>query len=218
MSTSNAPSARYRHTAVWTGNVMIVWGGQQSSGYASTGGRYDPTTDSWTGTATVGAPVARTDHTAVWTGERMVVWGGGQSFPSVLQSPGGRYDPISDTWTAVSTAGAPEYRRALASVWTGTEMIVWGGRANSSSFPSVAGRYNPATDSWTLASQTGAPIGTELLAAVWTGSEMIVWGGQQSGNIPSAVKNTGGRYNPSLDQWTPTSQVNAPSARAFFSA
>jgi hypothetical protein len=25
-NTSNAPSARYGHTAVWTGNEMIVWG------------------------------------------------------------------------------------------------------------------------------------------------------------------------------------------------
>jgi hypothetical protein len=26
-NTSNAPSARYAHTAVWTGSEMIVWGG-----------------------------------------------------------------------------------------------------------------------------------------------------------------------------------------------
>src|SRR5438270_5036421 len=26
-STTNAPSARYYHTAVWTGSEMIVWGG-----------------------------------------------------------------------------------------------------------------------------------------------------------------------------------------------
>ena len=26
-STTNAPDARYSHTAVWTGNEMIVWGG-----------------------------------------------------------------------------------------------------------------------------------------------------------------------------------------------
>ena len=26
-STTNAPAARYVHTAVWTGSEMIVWGG-----------------------------------------------------------------------------------------------------------------------------------------------------------------------------------------------
>ena len=51
-STTNAPSARQSHTAVWTGSEMIIWGGyffDGSSHYFNTGGRYDPTTDSWTG-------------------------------------------------------------------------------------------------------------------------------------------------------------------------
>ena len=40
-STVNAPDGRYRHTAVWTGNEMIVWGGiLYSNTSTSTGGRY----------------------------------------------------------------------------------------------------------------------------------------------------------------------------------
>ena len=31
--TTGAPAARYRHTAVWTGSEMIVWGGYNGSGY-----------------------------------------------------------------------------------------------------------------------------------------------------------------------------------------
>ena len=31
-STANVPSARYSHTAVWTGSEMIVWGGQGDAG------------------------------------------------------------------------------------------------------------------------------------------------------------------------------------------
>ena len=38
-STSNAPSSRAGHTAVWTGSEMIVWGGYNGS-YLNTGGRY----------------------------------------------------------------------------------------------------------------------------------------------------------------------------------
>lgn len=182
-----------------------------------TGGRYDPLTDSWTPTSAVNAPAARTDLTAVWTGQRMVVWGGGTVFPSVVSAPGGRYDPISDQWTAVSTTGQPQYRRDLTSVWTGTEMIIWGGRASGSTFPSVGGRYNPTNDTWTLTSTLNAPVGTEFLRSVWTGTEMIVWGGQQDGNVPAAVRGTGGRYDPALDQWSPTSLINAPSPRSFHS-
>ena len=40
-STVNAPDGRYRHTAVWTGNEMIVWAGiVYSNGATGTGGRY----------------------------------------------------------------------------------------------------------------------------------------------------------------------------------
>ena len=42
----------------------------------NTGGRYNPSTDSWTATSTINAPTARDYHTAVWTGTEMIVWGG----------------------------------------------------------------------------------------------------------------------------------------------
>ena len=47
------------HTAVWTGSEMIVWGGANVSSDLNTGGRYNPTTDSWTATSTTNAPDAR---------------------------------------------------------------------------------------------------------------------------------------------------------------
>ena len=61
-TTSNVPSARYRHTAVWTGSEMIVWGGTNDPGRSvstsdfNTGGRYNPSTDSWTATSITNAP------------------------------------------------------------------------------------------------------------------------------------------------------------------
>ena len=39
-STTNAPSGRFSHTAVWTGSEMVVWGGRNSNGPLNTGGRY----------------------------------------------------------------------------------------------------------------------------------------------------------------------------------
>jgi hypothetical protein len=76
-STTNAPSARYDTTAVWTGSEMIVWGGliENPPSTTNTGGRYNPSTDSWTATSTTNAPSARYVHTAVWTGSEMIVWG-----------------------------------------------------------------------------------------------------------------------------------------------
>jgi N-acetylneuraminic acid mutarotase len=93
-STTNAPTARSGHTAVWTGNEMIVWGGHGDfdllTYYFNTGGRYDPSTNSWTATSTVNAPDGRYHHTAVWTGNEMMVWGG-ILYSNSSTSTGGRY-------------------------------------------------------------------------------------------------------------------------------
>jgi hypothetical protein len=127
------PDPRDTFTAVWTGSELIVWGGLSQGGSfngdkKNTGGRYDPATDSWTKVSTVGAPTGRAAHTAVWTGTEMIVWGGQTGLAAAPpENTGGRYDPATDSWTKVSTAGAPTGRTAHTAVWTGTEMIVWGG-------------------------------------------------------------------------------------------
>ena len=75
VSTTNAPAARYNQTAVWTGSVMVVWGGFGTAPL-NTGGRYDPAMNTWSATSTTSAPSARYFHTAAWTGAVMLVWGG----------------------------------------------------------------------------------------------------------------------------------------------
>jgi hypothetical protein len=81
-----------------------------------------------------------------------------------------------------------------------------------------AGKYTLPTilgggcveDTWTATA--GPPDGRTVHNAVWTGSEMIVWGGL--GPIPL---NTGGRYNPSTDNWVATTTTNA-TARDYHTA
>ncbi len=194
-ATSATPTARHSHTAVWTGTEMIVWGGW---GPLNTGGRYSPSTDSWTDTSTNNAPEARDGHTAVWTGTEMIVWGGGYN-------TGGRYNPGTDSWTATSTINAPSARSGHTAVWTGTEMIIWGGYG--SGYLNTGGKYNPTNDSWTATSPTNA-LPRDGHTAVWTGSEMIVWGGYDDEYLYG-----GWRYNPSSDSWTATSITNAPFPR-----
>jgi N-acetylneuraminic acid mutarotase len=181
---------------------MIVWGGiNQSGDVLGTGGRYNPSTDSWTATSTTNAPAARWDHTAVSTGSEMIVWGGVSSPFQPPLNTGGRYDPSTNSWTATSTTNAPSGRAEHTAVWSGSEMIVWGGLGGGN----TGGRYNASTDTWTATSITGAPTGRWYHTAVWTGSEMIVWGGTDD--------STGGRYNPGMDSWTATSTTNAPTGR-----
>jgi N-acetylneuraminic acid mutarotase len=239
-STTNAPTARFDHRAVWTGSEMIVWGGRDGFDYYATGGRYNPSTDSWTATSTTGAPAARAFHAAVWTGSEMIVWSGYDGFNFL--NTGGRYSASTDSWTATSTTNAPTARFDHTAVWTGSEMIVWGGSNGIGSYLNTGGRYNPSTNSWVATSTTNAPTAREFHTAIWTDNEMIIWGGfdgnpndsnsggayaapfspptptstptpSATGTPTPAPPGTGGRYNPSTDSWTATTTTHAPDER-----
>jgi N-acetylneuraminic acid mutarotase len=73
VSTVGVPVARTQHTAVWTGDKMIIWGG---AGGLNDGGQYDVATDTWRPTSLVAVPVGRQGHSAVWTRKEMIVFGG----------------------------------------------------------------------------------------------------------------------------------------------
>jgi N-acetylneuraminic acid mutarotase len=217
-STVGAPSARLHHTAVWTGSEMIVWGGCRfsndvcsTSALGNSGGRYDPSTDTWQATSTGGAPEPRTGHTAVWTGSEMIVWGG---TGSAVFANGARYDPVANTWTPTAAVPANLARYGHTAVWTGAQMLMWGG-TNGSAFFNNGARYTPSQDRWKAIGKVGAPTARAYHTAVWSGSEMIVWGGcSGSGLICSTPANTGGRYNPATNAWTATSTTGAPTARS----
>jgi N-acetylneuraminic acid mutarotase len=233
-STTDAPSGRDLHTAIWTGTEMIVWGGNEFGSHLNivarnntqavpttptptptptipaTGGRYDPSTDTWRATSITNAPSVREGHTAIWTGTEMIVWGG--SWPIFngreFFNSGGQYDPITDSWSGTGGSGVPVARDSHSAVWTGTEMIVWGGYRDPS-YLNTGGRFNPVTGIWTPTGQTNVPTARRSNTAVWTGNEMIIWGGYDG----TSYLNSGGRYNPSIDGWTATNTVDAPAGR-----
>ncbi|TET31340.1 MAG: hypothetical protein E3J72_22690 [Planctomycetota bacterium] len=64
-----APGPMSGHFACWTGDAMIILGG-------NTGGIYYPDEDRWTITSSVNAPGGITAYNAVWTGEKVIVFGG----------------------------------------------------------------------------------------------------------------------------------------------
>ena len=204
-ATAGPPDARASYTAVWTGSEMIVWGGLGPIPL-NTGGRYNPSTDSWVATTTTNAPAVRSYHTAVWTGNEMIVWGG-LNDDNLLNS-GGRYNPITDSWIPTTITNAPDARYLHTAVWTGNEMIVWGGLNDN--LLNSGGRYNPSTDNWVATTTTNAPGARSGHTAVWTGTEMIVWG--------ATADTTGGRYNPVTNNWTATSTTNAPDFRYYHTA
>lgn len=212
LSLSN-PTPRSRHSAVWTGSELIVWGGLGDRNFpVNTGFRYNPATQTWNPMSTTGAPSPRSLHAAVWTGDRMIVWGGTTTSGAADLNSGGRYDPVSDTWQPVTLTNAPSARHGFSTVWTGNEWIIWGGVSGLNAVNSGA-RYNPGTDTWTALSVAGAPSARYDHSAVWSGREMIVWGGYFFTGNTTAPVNSGGRYDPVTDTWTATSAALAPTAR-----
>jgi N-acetylneuraminic acid mutarotase len=124
----------------------------------------------------------------------------------------GRVSLIDEEWLqrASGPAGLPPAlaRRGHSAVWTGTEMIIWGGVDKDGVLLNTGGRYHPAAGIWTPISTSNAPAPRLNHRAVWTGTEMIVHGGNavafgMFGGGGTAVTNTGGRYNPATDTWTP---------------
>ena len=196
-----APSAREAHVAVWTGKEMVIFGGTGDT----TGGKYDPVTDTWKATSTIrradgpairGRRVDRERNDRL--GRPVFLWRGEyrRSLQPDRRTRGQPLPPV---------ALAP--RAYMPAVWTGSEMIVWGGGNNQiGQVYNDGARYNPTTNTWNLTNPTGAASARYWHTAVWTGSEMIVWGGFQA-----VFDQSGGRYNPATDTWTPTSLVNPPS-------
>jgi len=196
MNTTNAPTARCDHSAIWTGERMIVWGGDILTVATDSGGRYDPFTDNWTPTGRGSAPEGRDEHTAVWTGSRMIVWGGAN--PD-FADPGATYDPATDSWQPIPATDAPDERRLQGAVWTGSEMVIWGGFSTvDGAVLDDGGRYDPLTEQWAPISSSGAPIARSWHSTVWAGDRMFIWGGYSFG---LGMLNDGGYYRPSIDTW-----------------
>jgi hypothetical protein len=103
---------------------MLVWGGFGGTVNLSDGGYFNPTTNAWAATVTVGAPYARSIHSVVWSGTEMIVWGG---YSGVSLGLGGRYGPLTGIWAATTNTGTPPNRSGHTAVWTGSEMLVFGG-------------------------------------------------------------------------------------------
>jgi len=133
LSAYGAPGSRTGHTAVWTGERMIVWGGRELPSYSvlNDGAIYNPGSDIWTPIPfSYEAPQARMLHAAVWTGAEMIVWGGQADEAGTLLNTGARYNPATGLWTPTTQENAPGKRmfwRPDLGIWTGRGMLICAG-------------------------------------------------------------------------------------------
>ena len=189
-------------------------------------------------------------HLTSWTGEtgdartanRLLVWGGCHEGETTIYAcgddsyfnNGAIYDPLEDSWSAMSKGGAPSPRAEALGIWTGNQknepyanqLIVWGGcskgdgceiRHNDGAF------YDPLTNKWkAIAASSAAPAPRVNHAGVWTGEELIVWGGNPAYDdtvFAPPPLGDGGVYHPEKG-WRPIRDglKDAPEARSHHSA
>jgi N-acetylneuraminic acid mutarotase len=141
LSTTNAPSARAAHLAVWTGNEMLIWGGRSFSGsFQSTGGRYNPGTDSWSAMNIINAPT-QGFFTSVWTGSQLIVSGG--------VNTGGRYcaQPAMTVVGVIAPAGRTSggQQIILTGVLNNLSTVTIGGSSTSWFYTNGAGDTSTIT-------------------------------------------------------------------------
>ena len=210
-------AARAGSASVWTGRILIVWGGLDLHQLAAAlpfhafgdGAAYDPRTDRWRRIAP--SPLApRTAATAIWTGHAMFVWGGfgrqqnGASNSSYTD--GALYDPVTDRWRRIPDPPLQSLE-APGAVWTGREVIVFGG-GGAGQFGDGAA-FNPTTGHWRALSASPLPAGWSNPVTIWTGGEMIVVADTSQGKRVVA-------YRPDTNRWRqlPDPPPQSPDLRA----
>lgn len=181
-----------------------------------------PTRGHWTSLASSRAVLRfRSGGASAWTGTELLVWGGtgyceGELFGRC--GDGARYDPRSDQWRPITATGAPTPRDFAATVWTGSELVVWGGAGCGDHLSSCAdgASYDPSTDRWSPTDASAGIGGRHAALATWTGREMLVWGGfHLAGPLTSesVALDGGGAFDPSTRTWRTISRNSAPSTR-----
>ena len=160
----------------------------------------------------------------VWTDDEVIIWGG-QGYveyqygfdttqENAILSDGGRYNPSTDQWQPMTVTSPERTKIHSTSIWTGSEMIIWGGFKPESwlitgdPFSNEGHRFNPTTFTWLPISQD-VPLSPRYFAnSIWNGEEMLIWGG----NIGTAYFDDGARYDPLTDSWPLMNPAGSPAA------
>ena len=134
LSQQYAPAARAGHQGIWTGDRMVIisgGGAGTSSDITSTGGLYDPATDSWTLYRSE-QMAERVGHKAVWNGEEILVVGGMTNRLITYLGEVYAFNPKTLQFRLLPGAVSPAGRQHPSIVWTGSAALVWGGYSGKS--------------------------------------------------------------------------------------
>ena len=136
----------------------------------TSGGAYDPRTDTWRSIAMQPGKGPAVFVVAGWDGQSIYLWGllGAGEKLSFR-----RYDPETDTWAELPAPPVEPFR-GMSMSWTGEELLLSGGQTFSGVVGGVSA-FDPETGRWRRRSEP--PHQRDEASTVWTGSEVIEVGG-----------------------------------------
>lgn len=188
-SSANVP-ARKDAFGVWTGSVLLVFGGATSDLSPAT---YDPLTNEWKKLAA--GPVA---GKTVWTGTQLVVVSPDPATPVA------RFDLAANSWSTLPGTLPIPKRDSFAFVAylpSTDEVMVWGGRkTNCPCNLSDGAAYSLTNQSWRVVSTGPLEPRDDFRppGVVWNGSKLVIFGG---GNYSGGRYHTGATYDPVDNTW-----------------
>jgi Kelch motif len=161
--------------SAWTGQVMIVWGGQAAddSLYAD-GATYDPATRTWT-TLPPSPLSARSEPLSAVAGGSFYVWGGRTDPSGGRANDGARFDLRTRTWTRLAAAPVSSYAWAQLVVADGRPVLLSSRAADALSIH--ADRYDAAHDRWRALPDLASPPNHEFFdaTALGVGPTILLW-------------------------------------------
>jgi hypothetical protein len=193
---------RKAHSAIWTGSLLLIFGGGDASQRFGDGAAYDPSAGGSWSDLDAGDPLrpeAREAHAAAWSGSTMLIWGG-RDGTTFLKS-GAVYDPAGPTWTRTTDDPTTLSERAGAfAVYDSGRYLVYGGYDGTGPLADGAW-YDPVASTWTPIATLGAPAARTKACVAWDAAtrRLVVWGGRDGGGTPLA---SGAVYDAAHDRWS----------------
>lgn len=200
-STASMGVARHGHTATLLpdGRVLVV-GGRSSGSPFSSCEIFDPGTESWSGTNSLGTGV-RAFHDAILLSTGKVLVAGGFNGSSAY-SGCELFDSVAATWATTGSMTSARMGVRLIPLQDG-KILGIGGDNTAGSILSSCEIYDPAAGTWAATGSMSVPRVSGTATALADGRVFVTGGVTAS----STVTDSCDIYDPTTGSWTPTAAI-----------
>lgn len=201
---AGAAYAPYVLTTKYSSNLFL-FGGTIGAHATATAYNYSPNPDgdstNATSMSTARASFAYTSDPS--TGTLYAI--GGLSSTNAPLASAERYDPLSDSWSAIAPLPQALYGASAASDGFGHIFVIGGSHTVGGAPLSNVYRYTIATDSWDQAASLNLGVRDAAAVAAPDGKLYVIGGIFASGAVANVES-----YNPAINSWSDETPLDAP--------